>query len=209
VRNLRNQKEGVGRVSESSTSMPVDLRVDASLDYIFVRDYRQMKIELEMGIVRKRIGMPLISVHVSPEVRSPEVGSVRLDDFSMDLDVEGDSPVLRATFYLTIRKRFIPSPIHSLLRKLVSKKVTFVINKTVPVRIPPNIEYSSMIMYALLRKRYVKIKVYYKLPSHTGVGNPRIRDLKVGQEFDGLAQYGLATFQIIKNYMIIPKKQII
>ena len=185
MRSLRSQKEGVGRVSESSTSMPVDLKVDASLDYIFVRDYRQTKIELEMGIVRKRIGMPLISVRVSPEVRSPEVGSVRLEDFSMDLDVEGDSPVLRATFYLTIRKRFIPSPIHSLLKKLVSKRVTFIINKTVPVRIPPNIEKYSMIMHMLLRKRYVRIMVYYKMPGQAEAGLPRIRDLKVGQEFDG------------------------
>ena len=171
---------GEGRVSESSTSMPVDLRVDASLDYIFVRDCRQMKIELEMGIIRRRKGLPLISVHVSPEVRSPEVGSVYLEDFSVDLDVEGDSPVLRATFYLSVEKRFAPSPIHSLFRRLVSKRETFVINKTVPVRIPPNIEKYSMIMYMLLRKRYVRVKVYYKLPSHTGVGNPRIRDLKVG-----------------------------
>jgi hypothetical protein len=181
-----SQKEGVGRVSESSMSMPVDLKVDASLDYIyFVRDYGLMKIELEMGIVRKRIGMPVISVRVSPEVRSPEVGSVRLEDFSMDLDIEGDSPVLRATFYLTIRKRFIPSPIHSLLRKLVSKRETLVINKTVPVRIPPNIEKYSRIIYMLLRKRYVKVKVYYKMPGQAEAGLPRIRDLKVGQEFDG------------------------
>jgi hypothetical protein len=187
--------------------MPVDLKIDASLDYIFVRDYRQMKIELEMGIVRKRIGMPAISIHASPEVRSPEVRSVRLEDFSMDLDVEEDSPVLRATFYLAVEKKVVPSLIHSLLRKLVSKRETFVINKTVPVRIPPNIEKYSMIMYMLLRKRYVRVKVYYKLSSHTGVGNPCIRDLKVGQEFDGLAQYGLATFQIIKNYMIIPKNK--
>ena len=31
MRSLRSQKEGVGRVSESSTSMPVDLKVDALL----------------------------------------------------------------------------------------------------------------------------------------------------------------------------------
>jgi hypothetical protein len=77
----------------------------------------------------------------------------------MDLDVEGDSPVLRATFYLTIRKRFIPSPIHSLLRRLVSKRETLIINKVVPVEIPQNIEYFSRIMYALLRKHYVRVKV--------------------------------------------------
>jgi hypothetical protein len=167
-------------------SMPVDLKVDASLDYIyFVRDYGLMKIELEMGIVRKRIGMPVISVHVTPEVRSRDVGSVYLEDFSVDLDIEGDSPVLRATFYLTVRRRFIPSPIHSLLRKLVSKRETLVINKTVPVRIPPNIEKYSRIIYMLLRKRYVKVKVYYKMPGQAEAGLPRIRDLKVGQEFDG------------------------
>ncbi|MCL7384018.1 MAG: hypothetical protein LZ174_07010, partial [Thaumarchaeota archaeon] len=173
-------------MSESSMSMPVDLKVDASLDYIyFVRDYGLMKIELEMGIVRKRIGMPVISVHVTPEVRSRDVGSVYLEDFSVDLDIEGDSPVLRATFYLTVRRRFIPSPIHSLLRKLVSKRETLVINKTVPVRIPPNIEKYSRIIYMLLRKRYVKVKVYYKMPGQAEAGLPRIRDLKVGQEFDG------------------------
>ena len=89
MRSLRSQKEGVGRVSESSMSMPVDLKLDASLDYILVRDYRLMKIELEGEEIRRGVELPLILVRVSPDVRSPEVGSVYLEDFSVDLDVEG------------------------------------------------------------------------------------------------------------------------
>jgi hypothetical protein len=165
-------------------SMPVDLKVDASLDYILVRDYRLMKIELEGEEVRRGVELPLILVRVSPDVRSPEAGSVYLEDFSVDLDVEGGSPVLRATFYLSVEKKFAPSPIHSLLRRLVSKREALIINKVVPVEIPRNIEYFSRIMYALLRKRYVRVEVYYRMPGEAGAGLPRIRDLEVGQEFE-------------------------
>jgi len=39
-------------------------------------------------------------------------------------------------------------------------------------------------MYALLRKHYVRVKVYYRMPGEADAGLPRIRDLEVGQEFE-------------------------
>jgi len=159
-------------MSELTVDIPVELKLEATLDYTVIR------------VDRTRIELPLMSVHVSPEIRDPEVERVGLLHFFIDLGVAEDSLKVDVTFEVTVVKK-PPLPIPSMFRKLLHRKETFTIVKTAIVRTPPEkTEKYWRIMYLILRNRYVKVKVYYGGRDQAESSPLRVLDLHLRRDLE-------------------------
>ncbi len=138
-------------MSQLNMNKPVDLQLKARLD----RTYEMLPF------VEKRIGLPLIMVSVTPEVRSVEVERVRLLNISsIDLDVVEGSLTLNITFHVGLEKTS-PSSIPSFIRRLMPSREVVTIEKSVSVP-PENIwRYWETIYLGLIHGK-IKVKTCYR-----------------------------------------------